>query len=181
MTKRQEKKEQRRNEILMASLDLFVRKGYGSTRVDDIAKNSNISLGLLFHYFKTKEELYNELLKIAFSSINIDFDTADSPIAIFENILKNIFDMLIHQPREGKLFVLLGEAFRSEGIPDESKKFASQVTTISQSIPVIQKGQQLGEIKQGDPLSLALVFWDAVQGFSERAAMNPETPLPEIE
>ena len=56
--KRVEQKEKRRQEILNAGLDLFIQKGYSATRTAEIAKAVDMSEGLLFHYFETKEKLY---------------------------------------------------------------------------------------------------------------------------
>ena len=56
--KRQEQKEARRQEILYVALDLFVKKGYAATKITDIAEKASMSVGLLFHYFESKEKLY---------------------------------------------------------------------------------------------------------------------------
>ena len=62
--KRQEQKEYRKQEILYAALDLFVKKGYAATKITDIAEKVSMSVGLLFHYFESKEKLYEEALVI---------------------------------------------------------------------------------------------------------------------
>ncbi|MEN6339070.1 MAG: helix-turn-helix domain-containing protein, partial [Clostridiaceae bacterium] len=51
MTVRDDQKEKRREDILRAGLDLFVKKGYTATKIKDIADQVGMSLGLLFHYF----------------------------------------------------------------------------------------------------------------------------------
>ncbi|MFR8010088.1 MAG: helix-turn-helix domain-containing protein, partial [Gordonibacter urolithinfaciens] len=62
MVSRQEQRERRREEILRAALRLFVRKGYAGTKVGDIAEAVGMSTGLMFHYFESKEALYEELI-----------------------------------------------------------------------------------------------------------------------
>lgn len=64
MDTRKEKKERRRQEILYAALELFVTKGYAATKITDIAKSANMSRGLMFHYFESKEKLYEELIRM---------------------------------------------------------------------------------------------------------------------
>lgn len=64
MPTRQEQKEERRNVILEAALELFVLKGYSGTKISDIAEKAGMSTGLMFHYFESKEQLYIELVKI---------------------------------------------------------------------------------------------------------------------
>lgn len=64
METRKEQKERRRQEILFAALELFVSKGYVATKVTDIAQRANMSTGLMFHYFESKEKLYEELIRM---------------------------------------------------------------------------------------------------------------------
>lgn len=46
-------------QIMNASLNLFVEKGFHGTSTAEIAKTAGVATGTLFHYFKTKEELIN--------------------------------------------------------------------------------------------------------------------------
>ena len=48
-------------QILNASLNLFVDRGFHGTSTAEIAKSAGVATGTLFHYFKTKEELINRL------------------------------------------------------------------------------------------------------------------------
>ncbi|WP_058304436.1 TetR/AcrR family transcriptional regulator [Gorillibacterium timonense] len=181
MGKREEQKEQRRNEILTAALDLFVKNGYGATRIVDIVEQAKISMGLLFHYFGSKEQLYHELIKTGYHTINYELNGEGSPLAIFEAVAQSIFDKLRDEPDAGKIFVLLGEALRNDSIPAASRDLMAQVDVVTRSVPLIEKGQALGEIREGNSLALALVFWDAIQGIAERVAVNPELPSPEVD
>jgi AcrR family transcriptional regulator len=61
---RKEQKEKRRQEILCAALELFVSRGYAATKITDIAAQANMSTGLMFHYFESKEKLYEELIRM---------------------------------------------------------------------------------------------------------------------
>ena len=46
----------------MTALQLFIEKGYHETKVSDIAAAVPMSTGLMFHYFKSKEELLAALV-----------------------------------------------------------------------------------------------------------------------
>lgn len=48
--------------IRSASLELFVEKGYRNTSVAEIAKRANISKGLIYNYYKSKEEVLESVL-----------------------------------------------------------------------------------------------------------------------
>lgn len=50
---------ERKQEILDTAINVFLTKGYEQTSISDIAKAMNISQGLCYRYFKSKEEIYN--------------------------------------------------------------------------------------------------------------------------
>lgn len=67
----QRRKEDRPQEITAAALEAFAEKGYAATRVTDVAKRAGVSKGLLYLYFRTKEELFKSVIK-SFVSPRID-------------------------------------------------------------------------------------------------------------
>jgi len=67
----QRRKEDRPAEITAAALAAFAENGYAATRVDDVAKRAGVSKGLLYLYFKTKEELFKAVIR-SFISPRID-------------------------------------------------------------------------------------------------------------
>ena len=67
MPKSKEQFEQIRNErkdtILRSALNLFVLKGYDAVNLDEVTKDAHCSHGLLYHYYKSKEELYQGVIE----------------------------------------------------------------------------------------------------------------------
>ena len=59
----QRRKDDRPAEIAEAALATFAEKGYAATRVDDVARRAGVSKGLLYLYFKTKEELFKAVIR----------------------------------------------------------------------------------------------------------------------
>ena len=57
----EEKKKQRQLDILKTALRLFSQKGYYAASIDDITREAGISKGLIYTYFKSKEEIFLEL------------------------------------------------------------------------------------------------------------------------
>ncbi|WP_243146645.1 helix-turn-helix domain-containing protein [Scytonema sp. UIC 10036] len=51
-------------QILKAAMSLFCEKGDRSTSIEDVAKQAQISKGLLYHYFKGKEDLLSAIVDI---------------------------------------------------------------------------------------------------------------------
>lgn len=182
METRNEQKEKRRQEIIFAALELFVSKGYAATKVTDIAKRVNMSTGLLFHYFESKEKLYEELVRMGLQGTAYPVEQRyDHAIDFFYQFTTQLFFYLRQQSVMAKMFVLMAEAQRSDATPSHIREIALQVNTIEQFVPIIQWGQQEGTIREGDPLVLSNAFWSSIQGIVERYATNREIDLPEAE
>ena len=97
MNTRKIKYELQRQLILDKSLELFSQKGFAQTSIVDIAKESNISKGLLYHYFLSKEQLFEEILVSSFNSIFKYFNVSDDDIiksGEFENFILEVFKSL---------------------------------------------------------------------------------------
>jgi AcrR family transcriptional regulator len=57
------RKDARPQELLAAALDLFVERGFASTRLEDVAKRAGVSKGTLYLYFTNKEELFKAVVR----------------------------------------------------------------------------------------------------------------------
>ena len=177
---RAEQKEKRRAEILTVGLDLFIRKGFAATRIQDIAQAANMSVGLMFHYFESKEKLYEELIQIGISGPQSVMPPADmDPIAYFESVAEFLLDSIKNQPFTAKMFVLMNQALHNEALPKKIQELLPQLDIITPSIPLIKAGQKNMSIKEGDPYALSLAFWSAVNGIAEIIAVMPDAPCPE--
>lgn len=183
MSIREEQKEKRRNEILNAALDLFISRGYAATKISDIAGRVGMSVGLLFHYFKSKENLYEELIKLGIGGPMGMMKLADGmePLAFFENVAKQILGYVREEPFTAKMFVLMNEAFRSEAVPQSVKNLLGRFDVCMPTAALIKKGQGNGTIRDGDPLALAIAYWCAINGIAESIAANPKFPCPDSE
>jgi AcrR family transcriptional regulator len=177
---RGEQKEQRRKQILFCALDLFVKKGYTATQIIDIANAANISTGLLFHYFESKEKLYIELVRMGFQGTQtVNMVNGTEPIEFFTDFVKALFKYAKEQPWTAKMFVLVQQAQNKDGTPQEAYAIAKKVNTIEYTVEIIRKGQENGTIKAGDPATLSKAFWYCIQGIMTQYAIDGSMPLPE--
>ena len=177
-----EQKEKRREEILAAGLNLFIRKGYAATKTLDISQAAGISEGLLFHYFETKEKLYEELIRIGISGPQSLMNNIEGEaLHFFQTAAKEIFHYIETVPFVAKMFVLMKQAEYNDAAPESVKKLLANRENFAFSVEKIREGQKSGTIRKGDPAALALAFWGAVQSIAEQAVLLPENPLPDSE
>src|SRR4051812_10376034 len=56
-------RKKRREHILESALQVIAKKGVGSVDIKDIARESKISVGSVYTYFKSKDEILKEVVK----------------------------------------------------------------------------------------------------------------------
>ncbi len=91
-----------RQEILDATLRLFSAQGYFGTSMQDIRKESGVSIGAIYHYFKNKEEiataLYDTLLEQMSAKTNHFLVTEKTFGAACQALIKYLFVMAEEKP-----------------------------------------------------------------------------------
>ncbi len=95
--------------ILEKSLVLFSQKGFYSTTIPDIAKAMDMSVGNLYNYFSSKEELARKVIKYSSDILGakiklINEQDIDTRQKIHE-IVKLYFTMAIEQPEHLEFFL----------------------------------------------------------------------------
>lgn len=181
---RQKQKENRRREILDRSLDLFIRRGYAGTSTREISRALGISSGLLFHYYETKEQLYLEHLKTALDGIRMMEEyllLPLSPIQIFHEIAEAALSYFAISPATAKVFLLAKQALTADYLTEEMKETVREMNIADRFVPTVKAGQEAGEIRAGDPRSLALCFFSSMESAAENAVCFPSVPMPETD
>lgn len=178
---RKEQKEEKRKAILMTALNLFVSQGYHDTKISDIAGAVPMSVGLLFHYFESKEDLLIELVNMGAAGTK----SADCPQevpadAFLLGFLRELFSYAKKQPWVFEMFILMGQARRA-GMPEAARNIALKVDTVSHTADLIKRGQKDGIFHEGDAKSMSACFWASVQGIMEEMAMNKDMVSPDPE
>jgi TetR/AcrR family transcriptional regulator, fatty acid metabolism regulator protein len=67
----------RRQQILDAAVRVFARQGFHSCRVSDIADEAGVAYGLVYHYFRSKDQVMNELFTERWSLLLAAIDEVD--------------------------------------------------------------------------------------------------------
>ena len=179
---RKEQKEARKWQIIQATLDLFVERGYYGTKTSQISKRADISEGLLFHYFPTKEILLEELINIGLEGMRMPMQIeAENGLDFFSQFTTMLFLQVEKNPLIATMFVFMGHVVRAEEIPERLRNLAASVDTITYSQGRVEEGQRDGSIRRGDAMALSNMYWCAVHGMMEQYALHPEIPLPEAD
>lgn len=63
----------RKREILDTAMQLFAERGFEATSLRDIAKHMGITPGLVYHYFDSKQKLFDAAMETYVEDITADF------------------------------------------------------------------------------------------------------------
>ena len=54
---------EKRNRIIQKSFELICEKGYYNTTIPDIAKYSEVSIGIIYQYFNDKKDIFIKIIR----------------------------------------------------------------------------------------------------------------------
>jgi AcrR family transcriptional regulator len=147
--------------ILIAAEKEFALRGIDGAKVENIARTAGVTKQLVYHYFKTKDQLYSAILETVSSDMQIIADIAvykdlapDERIRFFVN---SIFSEFIKHPSY-TAFTLDQALHGGEHITQASSFIPSTRAYIKEIIaPALEQGANLGIFKAN--LDPDIVFW----------------------
>lgn len=144
----------RDEEILEIAAEMLYKKGFDKLRLDDIAQEAGIAKGSIYHYFGSKQEIYERLVNNVKGKINFQAEMkGDGPASErLEHLLRARLQTTIEFPLEVGL--LARELVRMEGpagqwAREDPKRYLVAIRHI------LIQGQKSGEFRPADPDVLA--------------------------
>lgn len=156
---------ERRERLFRAALDLFARKGFAETTVEDITNAADLGKGTFFNYFPSKEHIllaFGEMqlgkLKAAFEEMR----AANVPVPVF---LRSLGARMTQEPiRNPAIIRILLQAFLTDSAVREPM-LDLQNRVIAIHTEMIRIGQNRGEIRNDlPPQVIAHVFRQTIFG-----------------
>ena len=158
---------QRKEQIMDAALKVIISKGYDNSRIDDIVDISSMSKGAIYWYYKSKKEVYLNLVNywvIKYSTvINHIIEEDDSPA----DQLKDVFEYFILQyEQDPSAFKALVEFWSLAGRDkDFHKKLDKVYSKFLEFLErIINRGVKSGEFKNLDVRVTALSIMVNIEG-----------------
>lgn len=146
---------------------MIAEKGIADIKISEIAEAADMSQGLLYRYFSSKEELFTALVEESAESLikplrevlNSGTDSASQKLFnITEKMLK---DIVSNSDRHQLLWQALA-------LPNNTNKI---MTTMGQYLHenlrnLVVEGQREGQIRDGDPDMLVVLYLSTLQGLA---------------
>jgi TetR/AcrR family transcriptional regulator len=117
--RKERERQQHREEIIEAAVTVFAEKGFHRTTVEDIATEAEFSVGTLYNFFKSKEELYQSMIEFRFQQMSdevmVSLDQATDPIDFLRKYIQMRIDLCYKYEAFVKLYTRerMGDRFAS--------------------------------------------------------------------
>jgi AcrR family transcriptional regulator len=153
--------EDKRRHLLDAAVRVFARKGFHASRVGDIAEEAGVAHGLLYHYFKSKDDVleavFHENWSVLLTRIASVEETDEPAADQLRHITAIVLRTWLHLPDVVR--VVIREFGRSPELAGRIGELAQPIDAIAR---VIQRGIDRGEFKEVDPRVAATVVYGSI-------------------
>jgi AcrR family transcriptional regulator len=161
--------------IQAAALDVFAAKGFSAARLDDIAAAAGIAKGTIYLYFKSKDELFEAIVK---STIGVTLSQVEQAVAaspapasqLLRLVGQAIAGALDDPDRKRVVHLVLSEGARFPAIADfYHREIIARGMALVRAI--VAKGRASGEFISDEPArfpqlviapALVAVMWSVI-------------------
>jgi AcrR family transcriptional regulator len=178
-SRRESKKLQRRNSILVAAEELFSEKGFKGTTMQEVSGKAGLSKGTVYLYFKSKEELYLSVCVMGIAGFGERLEAAGRSAKGLEERIKAVYLAYIkHSLGEPAVFRVLRDTFIEQVRQNLSRSTIEEITGFIRSwleneSRLVQQGIDSGIFDTGlDPYAFSLLAWRMSTGLIELALLK---------
>jgi AcrR family transcriptional regulator len=163
--RRERQSAERRERLFRSALDLFARKGFGETTVEDITNAADLGKGTFFNYFPSKEHIILAFAEMQLAKLKAAFEemrSANVPVPVF---MRSLGARMTQEPiRNPAIIRILLQAFLTDS-PVRESVLNLQNRVIAIHTEMIRIGQSRGEIRNDlPPEVMAHVFRQTIFG-----------------
>ncbi len=151
---------EKHRQIAQAAASLFIKKGFHQTTIREIADSSQMSMGLLYKYISSKDDVlflvYKELSDQFFIALSkVKIQKAKSPIEKLKTSMKEMLN-LVHDNPKKFLFLYTESKFLS---PLALKSVLSMESRVIEHFRIIlEEGRKIGLFNIKEPLLTASII-----------------------
>ncbi len=172
----------RKQQILKAAWECFTDKGYQETTISDISKRLNISTGVIYNYFKGKDEIAEAIQSKAFENRDQIFEKMAEKDTTHEAILeyfKQAFECCSHEEIKKSArrnISMWTQALRKENIKEMVVSHFEHMRKNMSGF--IKEGIKRGEYQDSlDPESVSIFYISLFIGLQIHIALTDELDI----
>jgi AcrR family transcriptional regulator len=177
----QQRRAERKREILEATRTLFDERGVRDAQIEDIARAVGINRAIIYRHFSGKEELFAETLVGYLDELDKTLANADDAALAPEERLRTMCVVFLDFGARLPAFVDCAQALlrrRGEELMEEVSERVmfdlgrSMASCLAHVVAVLEAGTETGEFHVDDPYLLANVFYTQALGAMNLATLQ---------
>lgn len=137
--------EERKNTILEVGIEEFSSKGYENANINIIAKNAGISIGLMYKYFATKEDLFITCLQrgieILDNALYVIMESDDKLLAKAQKLIRTI----VTHSRQNEKYIKMYNEITSARSPERIRLMVEEIELKRRNIYVMSITEALNK------------------------------------
>ena len=144
-----------KRKIFETSMDLFAKRGYEATSIEEITSVVGVAKGTLYYHFSSKEEIFYFLIEEGMKLLKNSIDIKTSKL---ENSLDKLKAIVLIQIKviakyENFISLLLSQIWGQEVRNKKCREYVYEYINMIEDI--IKEGMEKGELIQGDSSVIA--------------------------
>jgi AcrR family transcriptional regulator len=187
-SRKERERRQHEEEILQAARELFARKGYHSTTLEEIAHHAQFGKGTIYNYFSSKEDLFYGILS---GLLDKAVDLAETSMALHgttrEKLTAYAKAILSYSEKNADLFQMIMREVVQMNLLEQSRRMGDLRDRLHRTWEVLaitlEQDIKAGNVRGFDAVHLAAMFdnllrMHAMQPFRElfwRGTVNVDT------
>lgn len=165
--------QERKRRIVDTALQLFSESGYDKTSIRDIAKHANMSLGLLYNYFASKEQLLEAIVQEGIDDLKRSLDLTRQSHRDLLSLLKTIFSVIARKQNHWRLLHII----RTQ--QHLASRLSVQYDAFNNYL-IAELSLQLRQMGYRNSVSEALLLYATIDGLATHYLSNSKYPLDKV-
>lgn len=144
-----------KRKIFETSMELFAKKGYEATSVEEITSVVGVAKGTLYYHFSTKEEIFyflvEEGMKLLKNSIDIKTSNLEKSLDKLKAII--LIQIKVIKKYENFISIILSQIWGQEPRNKKCREYVFEYITMIENI--VREGIEKQELVEGDSSVIA--------------------------
>lgn len=155
--RREREKELRKRAIMNAALKLFAQYGYEDTTVDMIAEKSELSKGLVYFYFQSKEHILSEIIREYYTPLVSRLESIvreyENPLDKFKAFMQTELEFYARNPDLAKVIFTVMTQHQVKKLKTQYQQTFTEIHRIEAVIldDILKEGIEKGTFKDVNP------------------------------
>lgn len=159
-------RDERSEQIAEAALKVFVKKGYNGTKISEVASEAGVSHGLVYHYYKSKENLFvtltDKVLSESYDYLCMHNRIQGNPA----DVLRQMTEFILSESN-GYYFAFVLQLYTADHLPEAIRGIMEAYGAsrhIEALLPLFEQGQAQRYFVEGPVRDLVVCYFSTVQG-----------------